>query len=161
METNEALGVDRIFRIRWWIYTRALPIFVVTSTLIAGCVSGSPPGTSAGRTQGADLVYNVCMEMHAGSVGAQMLPIVCQVIADDCKANPRGDGCKQKLRPLDEKLKASGSSMLYAAAYTGRADVVRTMIGMGSDPNAPVANGWTPLLIAGGRRARSDSRCVA
>ena len=147
MKTAEALVVARICRM-WWVQTRVLPVLVVISTLIGGCVSASAPGTSGGRTQRGDLVYDVCMEVHAKSVGERMLPIVCQVVADDCRDNPGGDGCKKKLQPLDEKLKASGSSMMYAAAYAGRADVVRTMIGMGSDPNATVATGWTPLLIA-------------
>ena len=147
MKTNESLELDLRDRIRWS-HTRALPVLVVISTIIGGCVIGSPPGTSAGPTQGADLIYNVCLEMHAGSVGVQMLPVVCRVIADDCKQNPGGDGCTAKLRALDEKMKPRGTSMLFTAAHAGRTDIVKTMLGTGSDPNAPVATSWTPLLIA-------------
>lgn len=131
-----------------WKRARGLPLAVIISITIGGCAAPSASGTSAGRTPGDDLVYNVCMEMHAGSVGPQMLPIVCRVIADDCKKNPGGEGCKAKLRALDEKSKARGSSMLFVAAHGGRTDIVKTMIVIGSDPNAPVATGWTPLLIA-------------
>jgi hypothetical protein len=147
MKGNEGLGLDPKGRIRWS-HARALPVLVVISTLISGCGTGSPPGTGAGPTKGADLVYNVCLEVNAGSVGAQMLPIVCRVIADDCKKNPGGDGCTGKLRALDEKMKPRGTSMLFTAAHAGRTDIVKTMLGTGSDPNAPVATGWTPLLIA-------------
>ncbi len=146
MKTNEALDLDLTGKIRWS-PTHTLPVLVVIGTLIGGCVSGSPPGTSAGPTQGADLVYNVCLEMHAGSFGA-MLPIVCRVIADECKQNAGGDGCKAPLRALDEKMKPRGTSMLFTAAHAGRTDIVKTMLGTGSNPNAPVATGWTALLIA-------------
>ena len=147
MKTNEALDLDVTGTIQRS-HTLALAALVVISALIGGCVTGSPPGTGAGPSQGGDLVYNVCLDVHAGSVGAQMLPIVCRVIADSCKQNPGGDGCKGPLRALDEKMKPRGTSMLFTAAHAGRTDIVKTMLGAGSDPNAPVATGWTPLLIA-------------
>jgi ankyrin repeat protein len=77
-----------------------------------------------------------------------MLPIVCRVMADSCKQNPGGDGCKGPLAKLDEKMKPRGTSMLFAAAHAGRTDIVKTMLESGSDPNLSVATGWTPLLIA-------------
>ena len=147
MRTHETRGLD-VPGTMPRSHTLALAALVGISTLIGGCVAGSPPGTGAGPTQGADLVYNACLDMHAGRIGAQMLPIACRVMADDCKRNPGGDGCKANLRAFDEKMKPRGTSMLFTAAHAGRTNIVKTMLGAGSDPNAPVATGWTPLLIA-------------
>ena len=118
-----------------------LPVLVLASIPIGGRVSGSTPDATGGESFHGDLVYDTCMEVNAGKVGASMLPIVCQVIARDCKQDPGGEGCKKKLHPLDEGLKAKGSSMLFAAAYAGRPDIVKTMIGMGETPNAPISTG--------------------
>lgn len=125
----------------------ASSLFGCTSAPIDDTKQGEGSRAKLAETNG-QLVYEVCVKMHADSLGAQLLPIVCKTIADDCKTSMDGDGCKRKLRPLDEKLKASGSSMLYEAAYAGRTDIARTMIGMGSDPNETVTTGWTPLMIA-------------
>jgi ankyrin repeat protein len=111
-------------------------------------VSASTPDTTGGETVRRDLVHDTCMEVNAGKIGASMLPIVCQVIAEDCKQDAGGEGCKKALHSLDEGLKTKGSSMLFAAAYAGRPDIVKTMIGMGATPDTPISTGWTPLLIA-------------
>src|SRR3990170_4218624 len=104
MRTHETRGLD-VPGTMPRSHTLARAALVGISILIGGCVTGSPPGTGAGPTQGGDLVYNVCLDVHAGSVGAQMLPIVCRTIADSCKQDPGGDGCKGPLRALDEKMK--------------------------------------------------------
>ncbi|MCZ6779984.1 MAG: ankyrin repeat domain-containing protein [Acidobacteria bacterium] len=147
METNEARDVVRTSRM-WGIRTGTLAVLVLASSLVSGALSGSAAAKSGKKTPRGDLVYDACIEVHAKSIGEAMLPIVCRVMADDCMKNPGGDGCKNKLRPLDEGMKASGSSMLFAAAHAGRMDIVKTMVGIGSDPNGAVATGWTPLLIA-------------
>src|SRR5437773_10515539 len=94
-----------------------LRILVLATMLIGGRVSASTPDATGGESLRGDLVYDTCMEVNAGKVGASMLPIVCQVIAQDCKQDTGGEGCKKALHPLDEGLKAKGSSMLFAAAY--------------------------------------------
>ena len=146
MTTNEALELGVTGKTRWRQAHALLLLIAITAP--GGCVAASPSDTSPGRIKGGDLVYNVCMDIHAGSAGPQMLPIVCRVMADNCKQNPGGDGCKGPLAKLDEKMKPRGASMLFAAAHAGRSDIVKTMLDSGSDPNASVATGWTPLLIA-------------
>ena len=146
MTTNEALEPGVTGKTHWR-HAHAL-LLLIAITALGGCVAASPSERSPGRIKGGDLVYNVCMDIHAGNAGPQALPIVCRLMADNCKQNPGGDGCKGPLAKLDEKMKPRGTSMLFAAAHAGRSDIVKTMLDSGSDPNASVATGWTPLLIA-------------
>lgn len=133
----------------------ALLVASITA-LTAGCASGSAAQATGGRTTRGDVVYEVCTEVETKGFEAEghkdkspvMAHLVCQIATSGCKANPEQDGCKNTLRKLDAHLKASGSSMVFVAAQAGRSEIVKTMIGIGADANAPVVGGWTPLLIA-------------
>src|SRR6185436_264130 len=103
-----------------------------------------------------DVVHDVCAEVETKKFQDQgqkqdserMAHLVCQVAAAGCRDDPGQDACKKTLRELDAHLREAGSSMLYAAARGGRTDICRTMLGLGSDVNAAVATGWTPLMAA-------------
>lgn len=41
-----------------------------------------------------------------------------------------------------------GNTLLYAAAASGRANAVETLLAQGADPNFPTASGDTPLVAA-------------
>jgi hypothetical protein len=78
---------------------------------------------------------------------------ICQKVATDwgsqgCSDNPGQDPCKKILGRMDGDLKGAGTSMLFAAAQAGVASICSVMIATGSDPNAPISNGWTPLMVA-------------
>ena len=68
-----------------------------------------------------------------------------------CREKPDQDRCTRRLASWDDQLKESGSSLLFTAAQAGQVSICEIMIAMGRDPNAPVANGATPLSIASER----------
>lgn len=120
-----------------------------------------PAALAARQAQDAaagDVVHDVCMEKETkrfqaeghGDKSPTMAHLLCQVVAAGCKDN--AEACRTTLGELDAYLKQSGSSMLFAASQRGRADVAKTMLAMGNDPNAGVTaeccRGWTPLMIA-------------
>ncbi len=77
-----------------------------------------------------------------------MAQLGCQISRGGCRQDPGQEGCKNTLRELDAFLKESGSSMLHEAAMTGRTEICRTMVTLGSDPNSAGLRGWTPLMGA-------------
>jgi Ankyrin repeats (3 copies) len=103
-----------------------------------------------------DLLLTVCTRAEAAKFEAQghkdksqqMAHLVCQISANVCREKPDDAGCKTTLRELDEYLHGSGSSMLFEAAQGGRDDLVKSMLGLGSNVNAAKADGWTALMAA-------------
>jgi hypothetical protein len=103
-----------------------------------------------------DVVYETCVALETKKLQAEgqkemkdiLAQVGCQIPRGVCRRDPDQDGCKNTLRELDAYMKESGSSMLHEAAFTGRADICKTMIALGSNPNATGAGGWTPLMAA-------------
>jgi ankyrin repeat protein len=105
---------------------------------------------------------SACLEANSGKFQADgnkkedaevMAGLVCRIVikgwgSNGCKENPDQDPCRKSLGVLDENLRASGSSMLFAAAHAGRTDICSVMIGAGSDASAAISTSWTPLMIA-------------
>jgi ankyrin repeat protein len=103
-----------------------------------------------------DLMLQACTEMEAARFRAEghkeksqlMGQLVCQVAANVCKENLDQDACKNTLHDTDDYLRTTGSSMLLEAARHGRSDIVKTMIGLGTNVNSTYANGSTALMVA-------------
>jgi len=119
--------------------------------------AGGPAARPTGeRPSSTDVVYAVCTDVQTQKFQAQghrdqsqaMAHGLCQIAAGGCRDDPRQEGCKNTLRELDAHLRTSGSSMLFEASHSGQTEIAKVMIAMGSDPNAAVAGGWTPLLMA-------------
>ena len=131
--------------------------FVPLACLL-GVALAAPVGLFGQNPAQRDVVYGVCLERETkqfqteghGDKSETMAHLVCQIVTRACKDNP--SRCQKTLRELDAHLRESGTSMLFAASYSGSTDIAKAMVAMGSDPNAAVtaesARGWTPLLIA-------------
>jgi TPR repeat protein len=122
----------------------------------------APGAIAAGATPSSDaFVSGVCITVNTAKARAAGSPkeadtiaaMACQTVMTDwsshgCGSNPDQDPCKKRLRSLDGSLRSAGSSMLYAAAQAGQTAICKTMIAVGSDPNAAIATSWTSLMIA-------------
>jgi uncharacterized protein len=123
---------------------------------ILAAAGGPAAAPTDERPPGTDVVYAVCTDLQTQKFQAQghgdqsqvMAHALCQIAAGGCRENPSQEGCKNTLRELDAHLKASESSMLFEASHSGQTEIAKVMIAMGSDPNAAVAGGWTPVLMA-------------
>jgi hypothetical protein len=122
-------------------------------------------GVKAGLTPAASssdrFMSTVCVDINTAKArasgqtqeAAKIARLICESILTDwgaagCRENPDQAPCKTRLTSFDGSLKTEGSSMLYAAAEAGETSICSVMIALGSDPNAAVANGKTPLMIA-------------
>lgn len=125
----------------------------------------TPGGVAAGSTATASssdrFLSAVCVDVNAAKARASGQPqeaakiarLICESILTDwdssgCRENLDQAPCKQRLASFDGSLKSAGSSMLFAAAEAGETSICSVMIAMGSDPNAAISTGWTPLMIA-------------
>ena len=127
----------------------------------AGATGATSPIATNGTLPSDDFLSGVCVDVNTAKARANGQPeeaekiarLVCQPVMTDwdsrgCRENSDQDQCKKRLSSLDVSLKSWGSSMLFAAAQAGRTSICSIMIAMGSDPNAAISTGWTPLMIA-------------
>jgi hypothetical protein len=125
----------------------------------------TPAGVQTGMTAAASssdrFMSVVCVDINTAKARASGQPqeaakiarLICESILTDwgangCRENPDQAPCRTRLASFDGSLKSEGSSMLYAAAEAGEAAICSVMLAMGSDPNAAIATGKTPLTIA-------------
>lgn len=125
----------------------------------------TPGGVTAGLTPAAAssdrFMSTVCVDINTAKAresgqpqeAAKIARLICESILTDwgangCRENPDQAPCRTRLASFDGSLKSSGSSMLYEAAEAGEASICSVMLAMGSDPNAAIATGKTPLMIA-------------
>jgi hypothetical protein len=125
----------------------------------------TPGGVTAGLTPAAAssdrFMSTVCVDINTAKAresgqpqeAAKIARLICESILTDwgasgCRENPDQAPCRTRLASFDGSLKSAGSSMLYAAAEAGEASICSVMLDMGSDPNAAIATGKTPLMIA-------------
>jgi hypothetical protein len=125
----------------------------------------TPDGVTTGSTSAASssdrFLSAVCVDVNAAKARASGQPqeaakiarLICESILTDwdssgCRESLDQAPCKQRLASFDGSLKSAGSSMLFAAAEAGETSICSVMIAMGSDPNAVISTGWTPLMIA-------------
>jgi DTW domain-containing protein YfiP len=125
----------------------------------AGVVAGTaPPG---GPLPVEAFLSRVCVDVNTAKARASGRPDEAKSIAagacraamadwdaKGCRDDAGRDPCKRRLASWDAQLKASGSSLLFAAAQAGEASICATLLAMGSDPNAPISTGATPKSIA-------------
>ena len=122
-------------------------------------------GVTAGSTSAASpsdrFLSAVCVDVNTAKAresgqpqeAAKIARLICESIVADwdssgCRENLDQAPCKKRLASFDGSLKSAGSSMLFAAAEAGETSICSVMIAMGSDPNAAISTGWTPLMIA-------------
>jgi hypothetical protein len=125
----------------------------------------TPGGIAAGSTFTASssdrFLSVVCVDVNTAKARASGQPqeaakiahLICESIMTDwdssgCRENVDQAPCKKRLASFDGSLKSAGSSMLYAAAEAGETSICSVMLAMGSDPNAAISTGKTPLMIA-------------
>ena len=126
----------------------------------------TPAGVTAGLTAGSRIERPIHVEPYASTSirrkleragsrreASKIARLICESILTDwgaagCRENPDQAPCRTRLTSFDGSLKSAGSSMLYAAAEAGEASICSVMLDMGSDPNAAIATGKTPLMIA-------------
>ena len=125
----------------------------------------TPGGIAAGSTGTASssdrFLSTVCVDVNTAKARASGEPqeaakiarLICESILTDwdssgCRENLDQAACQKRLASFDGSLKSAGSSMLFAAAEAGETPICSVMIAMGSDPNATISTGWTPLMIA-------------
>ena len=125
-------------------------------------IGGPAIRTSVGATLSSDdFLSGVCLDVNTAKARANGQPedaekiarLVCPTVMTDwnahgCRESVDQDFCRKRLGSWDAALKSSGSSMLFAAAQAGQTSICSVMIAMGSDANAAVSTGWTPLMIA-------------
>lgn len=128
----------------------------------ASLLAVAPRTASTGASSSdADFVSNVCLDANIAKARASGLKddaenvarTICTRVTTDwssngCSEHPDQDPCKKILVRMDSDLKGSGSSMLFAAAQTGRVSICRAMLAAGSDPSTAASSSWTPLMAA-------------
>jgi ankyrin repeat protein len=84
---------------------------------------------------------------------------MCTMAVAVCRDKPSSDACKNSLRDFPIGPSPAGPSILYRAAEQGRAKLIKTLIDIGANPNAPESGpGFTPLMIAA---AEGHESCVS
>jgi ankyrin repeat protein len=125
----------------------------------------TPGGVTAGSTGTASssdrFLSAVCVDVNTAKARASGQPqeaakiarLICESILTDwvssgCGEKPDQAPCRKRLASFDGSMTSAGSSLLFAAAEAGETAICSVMIAMGSDPNAAISTGWTPLMIA-------------
>jgi len=119
------------------------------------------PAATGEKISAGDFLSTVCVAANTakgrvtglGEDAESVARTICLRVASDwsshgCDGNPGQEPCKKILGRMDSDLKGAGSSMLFAAAQAGVVSICSVMIASGSDPNAPIATSWTPLMAA-------------
>jgi hypothetical protein len=139
----------------------SVPAGVAAGVSSAGATTAGTRGTTNTIASEDEFLSAVCVNANATKARAYGQPKeaeeiarqVCQKVMTDwdsqgCGENPDQDPCKKRLVSLDGSLRSSGSSMLFAAAQAGQTSICSAMLAMGSDPNAAISTGKTPVMIA-------------
>ncbi|HXH73045.1 MAG TPA: ankyrin repeat domain-containing protein [Mariprofundaceae bacterium] len=126
----------------------------------AAVVCGAIPAEAADNRSTKQLIYDDCMPVHAyqykikhqnenpDEEGVMIYAhLVCKVISSSCEQDQ--SQCKKIIASYDHDRGESGPSELYKAAGKGDSQLVKKLLKIGFDPNAPLGGpGWSPLMAA-------------